>query len=106
MPTDAVASAARRSSPECGVAQTDEFRQRGDEAVDSRGWHRVHHGLRQRHLVQQRGGEPFAVPAFGSRLVAREDAMSEHIREILKQEQEHQIDLATALGEDPPNMSE
>ena len=35
-----------------------------------------------------------------------EYAMSEHIREILKQEQEHLIDLATALGEDPPNMSE
>jgi bacterioferritin len=34
-----------------------------------------------------------------------EFAMSEHIREILKAEQEHQIDLATALGEDPPNMS-
>jgi len=34
-----------------------------------------------------------------------EYAISEHIREILKQEQEHQIDLATALGEDPPNMS-
>lgn len=34
-----------------------------------------------------------------------EFAMSEHIREILIQEQEHQIDLATALGEDPPNMS-
>lgn len=34
-----------------------------------------------------------------------EYAMSEHIREILTQEQEHQIDLATALGEDPPNMS-
>lgn len=34
-----------------------------------------------------------------------EYAMSEHIREILKQEQEHQIDLATALGEDAPNMS-
>ena len=31
-----------------------------------------------------------------------EYAMSEHIREILKQEQEHLIDLATALGEDPP----
>ena len=25
--------------------------------------------------------------------------MAEHIREILMQEQEHQIDLATALGE-------
>ena len=34
-----------------------------------------------------------------------EFAMAEHIREILKQEQEHQIDLATALGEDPPNNS-
>ena len=31
-----------------------------------------------------------------------EYAMSEHIREILKAEQEHQIDLATALGESPP----
>lgn len=35
-----------------------------------------------------------------------EFAMAEHIREILKQEQEHLIDLATALGEDPPDMSE
>jgi len=35
-----------------------------------------------------------------------EFAMAEHIREILKVEQEHQIDLATALGEDPPDMSE
>jgi bacterioferritin len=34
-----------------------------------------------------------------------EYAMSEHIREILKQEQEHLTDLASALGEDPPNMS-
>ena len=34
-----------------------------------------------------------------------EYAMAEHIREILMQEQEHLIDLATALGEDPPNMS-
>jgi bacterioferritin len=33
-----------------------------------------------------------------------EFAMAEHIREILKQEQEHQIDLATALGEDPPDL--
>lgn len=31
--------------------------------------------------------------------------MAEHIREILKQEQEHQIDLATALGVDVPDMS-
>lgn len=35
--------------------------------------------------------------------VLGEFAMAEHIREILKQEQEHQIDLATALGEDAPN---
>lgn len=34
-----------------------------------------------------------------------EYAMSEHIREILKAEQEHQIDLATALGENPPDMT-
>ena len=32
-----------------------------------------------------------------------EFAMAEHIREILMQEQEHQIDLATALGIDVPN---
>lgn len=34
-----------------------------------------------------------------------EFAMAEHVREILKQEQEHLIDLATALGEDPPDVS-
>jgi len=34
-----------------------------------------------------------------------EFAMAEHIREILKQEQEHLIDLATALGQDPPDVS-
>jgi bacterioferritin len=34
-----------------------------------------------------------------------EYAMAEVIREILKEEQEHQIDLATALGEDPPDVS-
>jgi bacterioferritin len=34
-----------------------------------------------------------------------EYAMAEHIREILMQEQEHQIDLATALGEEVPDMS-
>ena len=33
----------------------------------------------------------------------QEFAMAEHIREILKDEQEHLIDLATALGEDPPD---
>jgi bacterioferritin len=34
-----------------------------------------------------------------------EFAIAEHIREILKDEQEHLIDLATALGEDPPALS-
>ncbi len=34
-----------------------------------------------------------------------EFAMAEHIREILMAEQEHQIDLATALGEEVTNMS-
>lgn len=34
-----------------------------------------------------------------------EFAMAEHIRAILMQEQEHQIDLATALGEAPPVMT-
>lgn len=34
-----------------------------------------------------------------------EYAMAENIRNILVQEQEHQIDLATALGEDVPDMS-
>lgn len=35
-----------------------------------------------------------------------EFAMSEQIREILKQEQDHLIELATALGIDPPDMSD
>ena len=35
----------------------------------------------------------------------QEYALAEDIREILRQEQEHQIDLATALGEDPPDLS-
>jgi bacterioferritin len=34
-----------------------------------------------------------------------EYAIAEDIREILRQEQEHLVDLATALGEDPPNLS-
>jgi bacterioferritin len=33
-----------------------------------------------------------------------EFAMAEQIREILVEEQDHQIDLATALGEDVPNV--
>jgi len=34
-----------------------------------------------------------------------EFAIAEDIREILRQEQEHQTDLATALGEDAPDLS-
>ena len=34
-----------------------------------------------------------------------EFAIAEDIREILRQEQEHQMDLATALGEDVPDVS-
>jgi bacterioferritin len=34
-----------------------------------------------------------------------EFAMAEHIRDILVQEQEHQIDLASALGVEVPDMS-
>jgi bacterioferritin len=34
-----------------------------------------------------------------------EFAMAEQIREILVQEQDHQIDLATALGEDVPDLT-
>lgn len=34
-----------------------------------------------------------------------EFAIAEHLREILKQEQEHQSDLAMALGEDVPDVS-
>ena len=34
----------------------------------------------------------------------KEFAMAEEIREILRQEQEHAIDLATALGEDVPPL--
>ena len=34
-----------------------------------------------------------------------EIAIAEDLREILRQEQEHQTDLATALGEDAPDVS-
>jgi bacterioferritin len=37
--------------------------------------------------------------------VLGEFAMAEQIRQILVQEQDHQIDLATALGEEVPDMS-
>ena len=35
-----------------------------------------------------------------------EYAIAEDIREILRQEQEHQVDLATALGEEVPDVSD
>ena len=35
-----------------------------------------------------------------------EYAIAEDIREIIRQEQEHQVDLATALGEDAPDVSQ
>jgi len=34
-----------------------------------------------------------------------EFSVAEHIREILLDEQDHLIDLATALGEDVPDLS-
>ena len=40
----------------------------------------------------------------GSARRLSEYAMAEHLREILKQEQEHQIDLATAFGKDVPDV--
>jgi bacterioferritin len=38
--------------------------------------------------------------------VLQEYGIAEDIREILRQEQEHQIDLATALGEGVPDVSD
>jgi bacterioferritin len=53
--------------------------------------------------------ETETIRAYRERVVQcealQEYALAEDIREILRQEQEHQIDLATALGEDVPNMS-
>jgi bacterioferritin len=53
--------------------------------------------------------ENATIRAYRERVVQcealQEYAIAEDIREILRQEQEHQIDLATALGEDVPNVS-
>jgi bacterioferritin len=50
--------------------------------------------------------ETDTIRAYRERVVQcealNEYAIAEDIREILRQEQEHQIDLATALGEDVP----
>jgi bacterioferritin len=52
--------------------------------------------------------ENATIRAYRERVVQcetlQEYAIAEDIREILRQEQEHQIDLATALGEDVPNL--
>jgi hypothetical protein len=45
------------------------------------------------------------IPAGRPREALGEYAVAEDIREILRQEQEHQIDLATALGESVPDVS-
>jgi len=53
--------------------------------------------------------ENATIRAYRERVVQcealHEYAIAEDIREILRQEQEHQIDLATALGEEVPNVS-
>jgi bacterioferritin len=52
--------------------------------------------------------ENATIRAYRERVVQceglQEYAMAEEIREILRQEQEHQIDLATALGEEVPRL--
>ena len=54
--------------------------------------------------------EVATIRAYRERVVQCEElheyALAEDIREILRQEQEHMIDLATALGEDVPNVSQ
>ena len=54
--------------------------------------------------------ENATIRAYRERVVQcealQEYAIAEDIREILRQEQEHQIDLATALGEEVPNVAE
>jgi bacterioferritin len=53
--------------------------------------------------------EAATIRAYRERVVQCEAlgeyAIAEEVREILRQEQEHLIDLATALGEDPPDLS-
>jgi hypothetical protein len=54
------------------------------------------HSFRRRLIGNERGD---------LRISARREAMAEQIRQILIDEQDHQIDLATALGEDPPDLN-
>ena len=53
--------------------------------------------------------ESDTIRAYRERVLQCEElseyAIAEDIREILRQEQEHLIDLATALGEDAPDLS-
>ena len=53
--------------------------------------------------------ERVTIIAYRDRVIECESlgeyAIAEDIREILRQEQEHLIDLATALGENPPDLS-
>ncbi|MGH9144257.1 MAG: ferritin-like domain-containing protein, partial [Vicinamibacterales bacterium] len=53
--------------------------------------------------------ESATIRAYRERLLQcealAEYAIAEDIREILRQEQEHLVDLATALGEDAPDLS-
>ena len=54
---------------------------------------------------RERHHQRIIASASGSAKRCGEYAIAEDIREILRQEQEHQIDLATALGEDVPDVS-
>ena len=61
-------------------------------------------------LTVERGLAAATIRAYRVRVqqceMLHEYAIAEDIREILRQEQEHQIDLATALGENVPSMEE
>ena len=62
------------------------------------------------YLTYERNVSPNTIIAYRERVrqceALQEYAVAEDIREILRQEQEHQTDLATALGEDVPDVSQ
>ena len=64
--------------------------------------------VNRRNTFLPRKVERVTINAYRERVKQCEEleefAMAEHIREILLQEQEHLIDLSTALGENPPNV--
>ncbi len=62
------------------------------------------HALTIAKQIDYLGGMPNAT-ALPVKITEDAKDMAEEIREILRQEQEHQIDLATALGEDTPDVS-